>query len=65
MKASYDIMLLSTASRQSIGGKEVHIMSIFTDILIAVVAGVITDLIGKWLDGMKKRWPSPMQKGHE
>ena len=30
-------------------------MSIFTDILIAVVAGVITDLIGKWLDGMKKR----------
>ena len=55
MKASYDIMLLSTASRQSIGGKEVHIMSIFTDILIAVVAGVITDLIGKWLDGMKKR----------
>lgn len=48
-------MIKSTASRQSIGGKEVRNMGIFIDILIAVVAGVITDLIGKWLDGVTKR----------
>lgn len=52
---SYDIMIKSTASRQSIGGEEVTIMQTLLDLLVAVMAGVITDLIGKWLDGIKKR----------
>ena len=48
-------MIKLTASRQSIGGEEVTIMQTLLDLLVAVMAGVITDLIGKWLDGIKKR----------
>lgn len=54
-RASYDIMIKLTASRQSIGGEEVTIMQTLLDLLVAVMTGVITDLIGKWLDGIKKR----------
>lgn len=48
-------MIKSTASRQSIGGKEVPIMQNLVDLLIAVMAGVLTELISKWLDSIKKR----------